>query len=827
MPHTNPPTSTSGSASCSSASMTSASQKHRRVFMSAITSQHSAASSIESAGTRAADSRHVSGSAGAGAGAGAGASVTSGAGGGDATGAGNGTSAPGAHAVRFTRPDVQFIASSPRAHAGGGNCSYKSGASHFSQHSRCLYRIAFVVRGVFDLTRRASRAFLLSDFHHRVRDERVDVLVRERPGGVSDVRAAVTGRGAGRQKLRVLVLQDALRVRIQRGALPAAVVHGAKAPHVAARVLLAREAARAHGRRQERPAVQNVAVQVRVLLAVARRDRSVRRGNSEIRPGPAKGHRRRRDRKRGRVRPGDCPPARDDVIGPADDEAPGAQTQRSVHEADAQPVRGHDEVEVVARQRRRGPLHRAARAKRLERPRELRALAGHLERRRVHGLRVRDRDGHAGDVHRRARAVPDDAGGLGQRRVVLVHRGDDAVKDHVEKRRTRAELQVLVRVPSEHERRREQRKLGRREIQDVHVAVRREQRHGVLHRHRGPLLEREQKVRVPADEKLALGQLHVSERHARSHGVEVEDELVARHRPVAAVRAIWRRRHLLRAPAHEHESVRVRGLRRAGALVRHDDAREFKRDGDAAQRDDGVSGVRVVARDDEGDVHLPRGGGAAGGLRVDGADADEVLGRQRRPRRDAELEGAVREVSARGGGGGGGGGSRVRVRGGGGGRRHRRDAVLKRPSRGVDPDRVRRRVRARDRRRGGVAAREGDGVRPRRGPRPRRPRGGVGVVFFGRGRRRRVLGAARDDARVDVAIARDRVIARWSRRGASFTLRERSRGRGGGIGSVQRAREKTDGLGPARATSARRGGESGRDARMERRARRRQTRARR
>ena len=71
---------------------------------------------------RAADSRHVSGSAGAGAGAGAGASVTSGAGGGDATGAGNGTSAPGAHAVRFTRPDVQFIASSPRAHAGGGNC---------------------------------------------------------------------------------------------------------------------------------------------------------------------------------------------------------------------------------------------------------------------------------------------------------------------------------------------------------------------------------------------------------------------------------------------------------------------------------------------------------------------------------------------------------------------------------------------------------------------------------------------------------------------------------------------------------------------------------
>ena len=134
----------------------------------------------------------------------------------------------------------------------------------------------------------------------------------------------------------------------------------------------------------------------------------------------------------------------------------------------------------------------------------------------------------------------------------------------------------------------------------------------------------------------------VPERDSRAHSINVEDNLRARHRAVAAVGSVRRRGHELRAPAHEHETIGIRNLRRPGHLVDDDHARKLKRDGDASKTDGRVPRVG----DDHGDVHLASGGGPAGRGRVDRANANEIFGWKGGPRRDGELERAGGEVGA-------------------------------------------------------------------------------------------------------------------------------------------------------------------------------------
>ena len=342
--------------------------------------------------------------------------------------------------------------------------------------------------------------------------------------------------------------------------------------------------------------------------------------------------------------------------------------------------------------------------------------------------------------------------------VVGVNLGDDAVEDHVEERRARGELEVLVRIPPEHERWREQRELSRVSCRRFRVAVRREERDGILHRRGVHLLEAEQEVAVPADEEFTGLQPDVPERDSRAHSINVEDNLRARHRAVAAVGSVRRRGHELRAPAHEHETIGIRNLRRPGHLVDDDHARKLKRDGDASKTDGRVPRVG----DDHGDVHLASGGGPAGRGRVDRANANEIFGWKGGPRRDGELERAGGEVGAaasgrgvggrlektsrdvvrRDGRGGGGVGSRSRSRGG------RGDVSGIGPSRDAS---------------GGVARSVGGDDRPLARLRP----GRLGERRFHERKTRR-LADRLDGRRIAVGLERNRGVRA---RGVSWALR--------------------------------------------------------
>ena len=106
--------------------------------------------------------------------------------------------------------------------------------------------------------------------------------------------------------------------------------------------------------------------------------------------------------------------------------------------------------------------------------RQLDPGASRLERRRINRLSVRYRHGDPGDVHAGAAPVPDDAGCGRCRRVTGVHRRNERVEHHVEQRGARAELQVLIRVPAQHERGREERELSRGSVHRGVVAEWRE-----------------------------------------------------------------------------------------------------------------------------------------------------------------------------------------------------------------------------------------------------------------------------------------------------------------------------------------------------------------
>ena len=543
--------------------------------------------------------------------------------------------------------------------------------------------IALVIRGVFNLAHRAR----LADFRrrlHGVRHERLHVFVRQRTRRVRHILAPRARRGTVDEKRRVLVLEAALTVAVRVRVTAASIfLVGAVGPDVTSRVLLARQAARSLRGGEKRAAQQNLTLEFGVFLRVTRRDRS--RGSSDGHLGTraAVRHRRGRDWKRARVFARNRAPAGDDVIGTADEEASGAERQGSFGETDAKSILRHDNVDVIAREFRRRFVGHPRASERLRGKRDSKALASNLEPVGIDGGGVGDRHGDAVHVHAGAASMSDDPRRGGDADVVGVNLGDDAVEDHVEERRACGELEVLVRIPPEHERGREQRELSRVFRRRLRVAVRREERNHVLHRRGVHLLEAEQEVAVTADEEFPGLQPDVPERHSRANRVDVEGDFRARHRAVAAVGSVRRRGHQLRAPAHEHETIGVRNLRRTGHLVDDDRARKLKRDGDASKADGRVPRVG----DDDGDVHLAGGGGPAGRGRVDSAHANEIFGWKGGPRRDGELEraggevGAVargrrvggrlekasREVVRRacgGGGGGGDGGSRSRSRGG-------------------------------------------------------------------------------------------------------------------------------------------------------------------
>jgi hypothetical protein len=70
--------------------------------------------------------------------------------------------------------------------------------------------------------------------------------------------------------------------------------------------------------------------------------------------------------------------------------------------------------------------------------------------------------------------MSDDPGCDRGRRVTGVHFENERVEHHVQQRRARRELEVLVGVPAQHERRREERKLGGWPVHRGVVAERRE-----------------------------------------------------------------------------------------------------------------------------------------------------------------------------------------------------------------------------------------------------------------------------------------------------------------------------------------------------------------
>ena len=144
---------------------------------------------------------------------------------------------------------------------------------------------------------------------------------------------------------------------------------------------------------------------------------------------------------------------------------------------------------------------------------------------------------------------------------------------------------MLVRVPAEHERRSQQCELRGGLVHGGQVAERPEQRHGILHGRGVDLLEAEEEVAVSADEELAGEELNVFKGDARPDLVDVEGELRARDGAVTSIGAIRSGRHQLRAPTHEHETIRVRDLGRARVLVDDDCSAELKRNGHPPQID--------------------------------------------------------------------------------------------------------------------------------------------------------------------------------------------------------------------------------------------------
>ena len=108
-------------------------------------------------------------------------------------------------------------------------------------------RVALVVSRVLDLAHRARFASLVANLLHRVGDENFSLLLGEAPGRERDLRAPLPRRRSRGQLGGVLVLETASAVAVRRRGSSASALRGAKGPHVAPRVLLARQAARAGG----------------------------------------------------------------------------------------------------------------------------------------------------------------------------------------------------------------------------------------------------------------------------------------------------------------------------------------------------------------------------------------------------------------------------------------------------------------------------------------------------------------------------------------------------------------------------------------------------